>query len=507
MGNTMQATTTTYSPRSAVQAPSKDAAYSPMHAKGTPIPVAPLPRGSHGEGSPAYAALEHLLTTKYRIERAEDINTIAPNASRGGNMAVRCAILPRVLGVRTFEVPKGQIRLADDGSGNYDIYGPGVHRRMNMFMSLGKNIDVVGEVIRHGDRTIVTVRRGHIGYCEDMGQPVLLPPGLHEWQSQTLKFQRAVDLNNTIIKLGPYTVLTVDEGYSAVTQNNGQQLILGGGETHLLNHRNWKFEKFMTQKIQTNDLQRIEATSADNVMMHTDATVVWRISRVDDAARWSAETMRHDGRDSMSSSQGHADIAKLRNDVLKQATASLAAFIGEIRYSDSFHISAAGPNATTGVPVVTEASAVSSIFDGTRMASAVEAANAVTQTYGVTILSINIISAVPADHQLQQALAKGAVASADAERAETVARGEAKAVRIRAEADAEAEKIRAEGSKSAAELLATNSVAVELAKISKTGEALNGKGTRTLFFGTDSTNLGGLLANPTMVNGGALNGK
>merc|ERR1712054_333431 len=498
MGNTMQATTTTYSPRSAVQAPSKDAAYSPMHAKGTPIPVAPLLRGSHGEGSPAYAALEHLLTTRYRIERAEDINTIPPNASRGGNMAVRCAILPRVLGVRTFEVPKGQIRLADDGSGNYEIYGPGVHRRANMFMRVWDDVSVTDEIIRHGDRTIVTVKQGHIGFCEDMGQPVLLPPGLHEWQSQTLKFQRAVDLNNTIIKLGPYTVLTVDEGYCAVTQNNGEQVILPGGSTHLLDHRNWKFEKFMTQKIQTNDLQRIEATSADNVMMHTDATVVWRITKVDDAAKWSAETMSRDGKDTHCTSQ--SDITKLRNDVLKQATASLAAFIGEIRYSDSFHISAAGPNATTGVPVVTEASAVSSIFDGTRMASAVEAANAVTQTYGVTILSINIISAVPADHQLQKALAKGAVASADAERAETVARGEAKAVRIRAEADAEAEKIRAEGSKSAAELLSTNQVAVELAKIKEVGEALSHKGTSTLFFGADSTNLGQLMSNPGVVN-------
>lgn len=138
------------------------------------------------------------------------------------------------------------------------------------------------------------------------------------------------------------------------------------------------------------------------------------------------------------------------------------------------------------------------------MASAVEAANAITSTYGVTILSINIISAVPADHDLQQALARGAVASADAERAETVARGEAKAVRIRAEADAEAEKIRAEGARSAADLLATSAVAVDLAKIGKTGEALQGKGTNTLFFGADNGNLGGLLANPTVVNGGGI---
>merc|ERR1712100_74838 len=248
------------------------------------------------------------------------------------------------------------------------IYGPGVHRRNNFFMSLGQDMSVTEDSIVHGDRTIVTIKQGNIGYAEDMGQPVLLPPGLHEWQSQTLKYVKSVDLNNSIIKLGPYTILTVDEGYCAVTQNNGQQVILQGGETHLLPHRNFKFEKFMTQKIQTNDLQRIEATSADNVMMHTDATVVWRITKVDDAAKWSAETMRNDGQESNLSAQ--SDIAKLRNDVLKQATASLAAFIGEIRYSDSFHISAAGPSAVSAMPMQTaevRGSAVSAIFDGVRM--------------------------------------------------------------------------------------------------------------------------------------------
>lgn len=35
-----------------------------------------------------------------------------------------------------------------------------------------------------------------------------------------------------------------------------------------------------------------------------------------------------------------ADITKLRRDVLKQAIASLAAFIGSVNYSESFHMSA-----------------------------------------------------------------------------------------------------------------------------------------------------------------------
>ena len=64
-----------------------------------------------------------------------------------------------------------------------------------------------------------------------------------------MDFLKFIDLEDHLIALGPYTLLTVDEGYAAVTQDNGKQVILGGGQVHLLNHRNWKFEKFMTLKV------------------------------------------------------------------------------------------------------------------------------------------------------------------------------------------------------------------------------------------------------------------
>ena len=56
----------------------------------------------------------------------------------------------------------------------------------------------------------------------------------------TSRCRRQVPLNDHVIKLGPYTILTVDEGYAAVTQNNGKQMVLGGGAAHFLNHKNWK---------------------------------------------------------------------------------------------------------------------------------------------------------------------------------------------------------------------------------------------------------------------------
>ena len=63
-----------------------------------------------------------------------------------------------------------------------------------------------------------------------------------------------------------------------MTQDNGHQKILAGGNVYLLTHRNWKFEKFVSMKIQTNILEQIEAPSADNVLMTVAATINWRIS-------------------------------------------------------------------------------------------------------------------------------------------------------------------------------------------------------------------------------------
>merc|ERR1719163_1603923 len=192
-----------------------------------------------------------------------------------------------------------------------------------------------------------------------------------------------------------------------------------------------------------------------------DSTVNWLIVNVEVAATMAAETMATTGKQGDIS----ADITKLRRDVLKQALASLAAFIGSVNYSESFHMSAAAQAAGREAPVAAAtlveetpatvgAFADNPLYNLEKMGSAVEHANSVTRSYGIEIMSINIISAAPVDDALTKSLASGAVASAEALMAETTARGQSRAVtiaadaaalRIRAEADAEAEKLRAEG--------------------------------------------------------------
>ena len=212
---------------------------------------------------------------------------------------------------------------------------------------------------------------------------------------------------------------------------------------------------------------------------------------------------------------------RLRRDVLKQAIASLAGFIGSVNYSDSFHVAAAAQRNAEMATVVSmgdsneagesspqaiaRTSTENPMFDSDGMSEAVAHANQITCKFGVEILSINIISANPLDPQLTASLATGAVASAEALQAETAARGQAKAMKIEAEASAiklkieadsramatlvkaradgeadvlraegakKAEILRAEGSQMAAELLESSQVAVTLETIKSSASAI-----------------------------------
>lgn len=477
-----------------------------------------------GEETPAYQILRQhgLLNTNFRLDTSSQIDAVPENATRAGNLACQICCCPCYLSrcIKTFEVNAGEVKLISDGRGGYFFYGQGVHRINDPFYQVGQAANYATGVIKNGDLTLAVIEQGQIGFVLEKGQPILLPPGLHQWRSTTMTFVKAFDLNNNVLRMGPLTLVTVDSGYSAVTEDNGRQKILAGGNTYLLTHRNWKFQKYISQKIQSSSLKRIEATSADNVLMAVDATVIWRITDVESAALNAGETIAKDGSDTAAGDIG--SITKLTNDVLKQAEASLAAFIGAVNYSDTFNVAAAVQKADMVMPHVEGVIALgqpassfegprgspgpapssSPLFDLGKMQTCLDHANAVTRTYGVTILSINVVAAVPADKELMKSLAQGAVAAAEAQKFETVASGKASAAKIeargmaeasvlRARGEAEAERVRADGHKSAAELIATSDVAVKLAMIDHTGAAIGEN--KAFFFGADPKNLGEVL--------------
>merc|ERR1719506_1821589 len=472
------------------------------------------------EQSPAYRALHenHLISTQYRIRRAEDLEVVPQNSRMETSKTTQfltcngCCCL-----MQFFVVNSGCVRKGVHSNGEYMFYGEGVHVVASPFISLqGPNIPLTTAAIVHGPRAIITVDQGFVGLAMDRGQPVLLPPGLHQWNSSTIIWEGLIDLSSSIIRLGPYSLITVDEGYAAVTQDNGQQKILDGGKSYMLTHRNWKFEKFITTKLQTNDVGPIKVTTGDNVPLEAKATCNWRIEDVTLAARMAANTMpgNFTNQANQQASNNQFDISKLRQDVLRQVTASLAAFVGSVSYSAHGHAamadSVAGGRKNSAEPEPEEKEGAKALFDREKLMSSVDHANNICGQYGVKVLSINLISAYPKDPSLLEALSQGAVATVAAEQIETAARGEAKAVKLRAQAESDAERIRAEGhaaaesikaegSLKAAQSLEGSEVATAIAQLRASGTALGEGKANSFFFG-----LGGPAEIPTGLLGSAL---
>ncbi|KAK3243439.1 hypothetical protein CYMTET_42730 [Cymbomonas tetramitiformis] len=476
--------------------------------------------GNRPEDTPAYQILKrhNLLTSSYRLDSPDEIDAVAANSNPWAVAFwnICCCPLALLGCFKTHAVPAGHVTPVEDGRGGFIFHGKGNHLICDPFYKVHTPKPFGVNTIVHGDRSLLVVQQGQIGFALNKGQPVLLPPGLHQWQDPTLVYRDAFDLNNNVIRMGPLTLVTVDEGYSCVTEDNGKQVILPGGDTYLLPHRNHKFQKYISTKIQSTNMKQIRATSADNVLMAVDATVIWRITDVDVAAKNSAETITSSGADELGDV---GDIAKLTNDVLKQAEASLAAFIGAVNYSDTFNVAAAikapvldavplaspaQPDEDSSVSLeMSKQPSASPLFDLVRMNSCVAHANDITKTYGVSIISINVVGAVPADTTLQSSLAQGAVAAAEAQKYEIVAHGKAAAALveargvaesniIRAKGEAEADKIRATGTLDAARLIESSPTAIRFSMVEKTGNAIADK--TSIFFGADAANLDKMLA-------------
>lgn len=402
--------------------------------------------------------------------------------------------------LQVFTVKAGHIRKGVHSAGDYLLYGAGPHAIWSPYVRIDHtDISLTNEIIQHGNRAIVTVPQGFVGMANDRGEPVLLPPGLHQWKSDSLKFEKMIDLATSVILLGPYTLVTVDEGYAAVTSNNGEQKVLDGGSAQMLTHRNWKFEKFITTKIQTSELGPIKMTSGDNVPLSVVATITWRIDDVAKAARMAATTMQSQ----RPSNEFEFDISQVRQDVLRQVTASLAAFVGTIAYAINGSASMAervagrhssGMSKAQAEPDPEDNTGPKALFDRDGLDSSVDHANDVCAQYGVRVLAINLISAYPSDSALLAALSQGAVAAATAQQCRIEAQGqaaallskaraEAEATRIRAEGDAAAEELRAEGTLKAARKLEASDVAVMVARMRAAGAALSEGQANSFFFG------------------------
>jgi hypothetical protein len=127
------------------------------------------------EESPAYEALRvlGLLTTQYRRNSVEEIFTgidIKSNTDHYNNIKLRCLncayCLPCWYCCTHTElfVPAGHVGLLMDEQNRYLFAQPGMHNIASCFTRVVSEPKLLRNVIKHGNRTIVVVEQGFIGY-------------------------------------------------------------------------------------------------------------------------------------------------------------------------------------------------------------------------------------------------------------------------------------------------------------------------------------------------------
>eukprot|EP01006_Ploeotia_vitrea_P048226 TRINITY_DN67209_c5_g6_i1.p1 TRINITY_DN67209_c5_g6~~TRINITY_DN67209_c5_g6_i1.p1 ORF type:complete len:520 (+),score=50.10 TRINITY_DN67209_c5_g6_i1:39-1562(+) len=431
-------------------------------------------------------------------------------------LVATCGLAAACMGkVAPVLIPKGELGLSMN-NGWPEFLPSGWHWLLSPFRSLKATVSLTDRVILHETRGIVTIPPGYIGYIEDGGTPVLLGPGIHQWDSDTIRWIGLWDISQRQVDIGPYTLLTVPEGECAVTMNNGVLKILGGdtqsrGEprTYLLDHTKWKFTAWLSTTEQFDPLKSCALLTNDRVEVDLESTVAWRIVDPVRAAK-----------------QG-GGMDKIRNLVYREARATVADMILSTKISSGIKgpdskakassAAAVGSNqADNAIP-----SAEDILEGGGVSASAVDACSHRLERIGVQVDTINIVQFDIRDRNVRDRLSQAAVISTNVQEKSAVAKTEARNMEVTAAAEAETTRLKAQAKADAVTMMAEakaramqmhaeaatvagteiagSKVATTLETIRTAGDALEGA-RKTVFLPDGNTNMGPLMANPNVIS-------
>lgn len=381
---------------------------------------------------------------------------------------------------RTYLIPAGHIGVSVD-NGEPEFLPPGWHYLGSAFRSMVGRVNVnSSKPIINLTQGIVTVPDGSVGIAQDRGRYILLGPGMHQWDSPTFKWDSLKVLSNDqVLQLGPYTLVTVPPGEVAITENNGELVILGenekiGGRTHFLDHSKWNYKGMLSTQVQFDELPSSNLLSSDRVEVSLDSTATWHIVDAVKVGLAGAHTMVH-----------------LRETVHRAARACLSNMIAHREISNQAIARSVEklPNPPAGPPLFDHTEDQSQRANRQQLAEC----NAGLERIGVEVTQlaivrmtinhadirqkINEVAAIPAQTQKIVELGR-----AEAEKSVIAAQGLAKAKMLEAEAEANAIITIAKAQEEAGRRLGeAGSTASTLAQIAATGTALRNANSTVYF--------------------------
>lgn len=233
------------------------------------------------EGLPVnlQARLSRDLNMPGHYSRMTDINNLDTMKANSGYC---CNVLSCCN--ETIRVDAGHIGLLQMDC-DFHFLAPGYHKyaTCGTYVHGQANLAQMDKAVVNGPTGFVTISEGRIGVLQVMGDFKLLAPGTYQWFSVSVTFLASVDIRGERAALGPYTLVTVPEGFVAVTFNNGELIVLGNGpsrsesRTYFLDDPKWVLESMLSVQNQCDRLEDNDLLSKDNVELLMVAMSQWKI--------------------------------------------------------------------------------------------------------------------------------------------------------------------------------------------------------------------------------------
>ena len=116
------------------------------------------------------------------------------------------------------------------------------------------------------------------GVAQDGDKPLLLSPGVYTRVSPVFSFKKAVNVDQQIVRLNPFTVVTTFTSQVGVAYKRGVLAVLQPGTTILSAEHNEEFVGFLEMTEQVRDLKMIEILTSDGLAVGVHGSISFRIS-------------------------------------------------------------------------------------------------------------------------------------------------------------------------------------------------------------------------------------
>lgn len=184
-------------------------------------------------------------------------------------------------------VDEGTLGGAYDARGEFRKFGPGAYYLHDASWRMVQRLEAAQlnkPLVRLGPLTILRVDDGFIGGAYKNGHFVLFEPPcvqvLHD-----LEYRDVAIVRRTVLKpaqLGPHTVVTVQEGFRGVAFRDGELLILQPGH-HILEPRE-VFQKYVSMQQHVDVLRELTITTNDGINMTVRGVITYQACDAEKAA-------------------------------------------------------------------------------------------------------------------------------------------------------------------------------------------------------------------------------